>query len=326
MTTLSIAELFKIDDKYFCLKLEPLAIAFAGESTKNLPIIVEDDVFIGIEVEVENINALLTNHLSDLLWTWHGDGSLRNGGMEAVSYPLKGKWIAHAINSLFPRLKNASFSPRTSIHVHLDVRALTQKQLTAIIIVYLAVESLLYKFVGRDRHDNIYCVPLYTTTIVNSLVDLLNKHILKQDFHNNRYAGLNLDGLRKFGTIEFRHLHGTHDVVKLVHWINLIFRIYQFAMRHDLDYLLTRVMELNTNSFYIAFINDVFGDCAGVIDLSDIKSDLEKGVKAVKQSVISNKFATELRKEFSRRSPAAQQYVKLYPHSGHVLRYFMESL
>lgn len=322
MTTLSIADIFKIDGKYFQTDWTQLATKFAPVDLKELPQVKDSSVAIGIEVEMEhwhNINSGLYNYL----WQFKGDGSLRNNGMEAISVPVKGEWIRHAIKSLFDVIGKVKFTPRTSIHVHLDVRTLTQRQLTAFILVYLSVESLLYKFVGNDRDKNIYCVPLYTTTLVNSLVDMLNKSIAKHDFSNNRYAGLNLDSLRKFGTLEFRQLHGTHDTTKIVNWINLIFKIYQFSLRSDLDWLLKKIVELNTNSFYIAYVNEVFEDMVVVLDLLDIKSDLEKGVKAVKQSMISNKFATELRKEISKTSPAAQRYLS-FNKGAYVAQFFSE--
>ncbi len=321
MTTLSIADLFKIDVKrYFQLDPTKYMDSLTRVSLADVPEVKDRETFVGIEVEMENCTGA-GGGLVDIFWIWKGDGSLRNNGAEAVSWPVRGEWIRYALKVLWDSIKKVSFSARTSIHVHVDVRAFSQKQLTAVILVYLAVESLLYKFVGKDRHDNIYCVPLYTTTLVNSLVDLLNKSIAKHNFSVNRYAGLNLDALRKFGTLEFRQLHGTHDVAKVMTWINLIFKIFRYAAKNDVDSLLSKIIELNTNSLYISFVNEVFEEMAGSLDLLDLKSDLEKGVKAVKQATISNKFAHELRKEFSRKSPAAKRYKQL--HKGeYVEQYF----
>jgi hypothetical protein len=322
MTSLSISELFKIDNKYFKTNWTDLEPKFGQVNLSTIPQVKETSVAIGIEVEMEywkNIGSGLHEHL----WGFKGDGSLRNNGMEAISVPVKGEWIRYALKTLFEVISKVKFTPRTSIHIHLDVRQLNQKQLTAFILVYLSVESLLYKFVGKERDDSIYCVPLYTTTLVNSLVDLLNKSIVRNDYSNSRYAGLNLDSLRKFGTLEFRQLHGTHDTTKIMNWINLIFKIYQFSLHSDFNALLKKITELNTNSFYIAYVNEVFEDMVGVLDLLDIKSDLEKGVKAVKQSIISNKFASELRLEIAKQSPAGQRYV-LLNKGPYVAQYFSE--
>ena len=326
MTSLSIAELFKIDNRYFGTDWTTLSTKFPSVDLSVVPAVKESSVAIGIEVEMENFNnsAGTLTGVHTTFWMFKPDGSLRNNGMEAVSIPVQGEWIRTALKTLWAVIKDVSFSARTSIHIHLDVRALTQKQLTCLLLVYLSVESLLYKFVGKDRHDSIYCVPLYTTTLVNALVDFVNKSIYKHGFAQNRYAGLNLDALKKFGTLEFRQLHGTHDLNKIMTWINLIFKIYQFAMKHQLDELIQRIAALNTNSFYIAYINDVFGEMTNQLDLLDIKSDLEKGVKAVKQSMISNKFASELRKGFSKRSPAAKMYVKLNRRGDYVDSFFHE--
>jgi hypothetical protein len=307
----SIAELFKIDDRYFKHNLELAEKEFTALTVNDVPHIKDMDTYIGIEIEMEGVYKSFTSGLWQYLWSPRSDGSLRNGGIEVVSIPIKGVWIRRALKLIYATIKGVVFSNRTSIHIHLDVRALTQKQLTALILVYLAVESLLYKFVGKDRDQNIYCVPLYTTTLVKSLVDWVNKSLDKVNMGHHRYAGLNLDSLRKFGTLEFRHLHGTNDTTKVVNWINLIFKIKQYAMRNDLTYIIDTITALNTNSNYIAFINDVFEDTVYLLDTLELKSDLEKGVKAVKQSIISNKFLMELKKTLPSDSPAFVMYQKL---------------
>lgn len=326
MTSPSLAEIFKIDERHFQNDMSKLSATYHGLDLSQLPRIKDSNTYVGIEVEMEQIYTSIPSGPWQGLWAVRGDGSLRESGVEAVSVPVQGNWIKIALATLFKVIPRAHFSYRTSIHIHLDVRKLTTKQLTNIILVYLSVESLLYKFVGKDRHENIYCVPLYTTGLVNSLVDLINKSLSKQNFENQRYAGLNLDAIKKFGSIEFRHLHGTHDINKIINWINLIFRIYQYALAHPLDVLIKKISDLNTNSLYIAYLNDVFGDDVTLLNTNDVKTDLEKGVKAVKQSIINNKFITELKREFSKTSPAAKLYLQMNKNVHNIQRYFMENI
>lgn len=309
MTSPSMVSIFKLDtSKYFLTDFSKLDSYF--DTYTYLPDIVNPNVFVGIEIEMENSSPL--NHGEyERLWSFRGDGSLRNNGLEAVSLPVKGKWITNALHSLYKVIPGVVFSHRTSIHVHLDVREFTQKQLTAFLLVYLSVESLLYRFVGKDRHENIYCVPLYLTTLVDALVDFLNKDFVKYNFGASRYAGLNLDAIRKFGTLEFRQLHGTHDVRKIVNWINFLIKIYDYSLSHKLEDIITKISELNTNSLYINYLNEVFGNVVTLLDLTDIKNDLEKGVKAVKQSIVSNKFLLELKKALEPTSPALIRYYAL---------------
>jgi hypothetical protein len=267
-------------------------------------------ILTGIEIEIENAR-LLRDKFG--VWSTREDGSLRNG-IEYVSVPLRGNEVSWALDHLFAALgKSNHFSPRTSVHIHLNVQPLKPEQLIAIILTYLAIEPLLYRFVGHDREKSQFCVPLYQTTILNDFLEFWNSHISVGRFNwgNSRYAGLNLDAIRKFGTIEFRQLNGTNDVNKILNWINLLYCIYDFSVRKHYKELLYQIGDLNTNSFYIAFINEVFGGYSYLLDTVNIKGDLEKGVKAVKQSMMSNKFYQELCETISlEESPAGKVMIK----------------
>lgn len=305
---LSIKDLFKIKDEYFVKRIyTQQLLEDKQKKLKSYPPIVPNDVYVGIEIEVENIAAAFNDPYG--VWSYRADGSLRNSGVEWVSVPLKGPEIVAGLVDFFERIPhNYHFSPRTSIHFHFDVRDKTLDQLKSIVLTYLAVEPLLYKFVGGDRDKNVFCVPLWETYLVNDLSSFIEKRLIRESMQETRYAGLNLDAIRKFGTIEFRQLGGTDDLNKILTWINLLMRVYQFGLVHP--NVLKTIVELNTNSFYIGFLNDVFGQLVHVLNISDVKNDLEKGVKAVKQSILNNKLLTLLQKTASATSPAYQWFEK----------------
>src|SRR6266849_8881837 len=128
VTTPSIASLFKVDDKYFKTVFESFAKKFDVVDTSLLPFVKDNNTFVGIEVEMEDTLNKFSSGLYEHLWTFRADGSLRNNGLEAVSIPLKGEWIKRGLKTLFDCIKNIHFSPRTSIHIHLDVRELNLNQ------------------------------------------------------------------------------------------------------------------------------------------------------------------------------------------------------
>ncbi len=118
------------------------------------------DSYVGIEIEVEN----LRDYKGDFVyWQDKEDGSLRDNGREYVTYTIPASLVPYAITELQEFLTEVnpkySFSTRTSVHVHLNVRDLTFKQLHALSIVYMLFEKAFYKFAGRDRYKNIFCVP-----------------------------------------------------------------------------------------------------------------------------------------------------------------------
>lgn len=306
----SVVDLFKIRSPYFAkdVPVEEL-IKHYSKSIAALPAVVNENVFVGIEVEVERCGP---RDDPNGVWLYKSDGSLRNGGIEFISVPIRGKAIPASLVWLFKNLGTGyQFSPRTSIHIHMDVRHLTIQQLTGIILTYLAVEPLLYSFVRPDRAQNIYCVPLFQTELVNNLVHWMNGDFKSAQLGNSRYAGLNLDAVRKFGTIEFRQLEGTDDKEKIITWLNLLFKIYEYGSKNQLGDIIRHICELNTNSYYIDFLNNVFGSMSLTFDLSEIKTMLEQGVKAVKQSILTNVLFQELKTKKSDTSKAAKFYQKM---------------
>ena len=126
----------------------------------------------GIEVEVENLNE--TRLAIEHSWQVGTDGSLRNTGREFILYPSKPKHIEEAINHLFNQLPpKAHFSPRTSIHVHLNCRDLTLKQIYNIVILYQCFEDLIYDFAGKERKKSIFCVPIGNTQYYNGFKGMM---------------------------------------------------------------------------------------------------------------------------------------------------------
>lgn len=302
----TIGELVKIKGNYFDQGSNIPALL---EAYPSLPYsVVMPDLHVGIEIEVERARGFNDRYG---VWSYKADGSLRNGGIEWISWPLKGKAIPAALQDFFVGLnKDAHFSPRTSLHFHFDVRHLSLQTLSGIVLVYLAVESLLYKFVGNDREKSIFCVPLFETNLVNDLVGFIGKKLMRYPTENSRYAGLNLDAVKKFGTIEFRHLYGTNDVEVIMTWINLLMSVYKYGSSKSLQSIIEEIKELNTNSLYIGFVNSVFGQLASELDLTDVKSDMEKGVKAVKQSIISNSFFEHISAHLSPTSKGMMMFSK----------------
>lgn len=255
-----------------------------------------DNVEVGIEIEVERVKSNIV-HLYDI-WQVKDDNSLRNSGKEYVTYPIKGKRIHYALNQFFACINaGIHFSPRTSIHVHVNVLDMLPKQIAALAVTYAPFEKLLYRFVGGNRDKNNFCVPLCDAERVSGVVE----KFLKDDYvptpnESYRYLGLNFDSVRKFGTVEFRHMGGTSDKVKIVKWINLLMRLKSYAMSHSYEQIQETVNRLNTDSSYLAFFRDVFGDQAALLDSSNLQRDMEENVSVIKHLITHNTFGEEIEK------------------------------
>ena len=252
---------------------------------------------IGIEVEVENVPsppAIAGWHLTD-------DGSLRNHGVEFVSFPMKAEQAEVMLKYLFQHLpQTASFSKRTSVHVHVNMRVMELEQIKSLILVYLIFERALFDFVGQNRDKNIHCVPIRDTYFLESIRSLDNPELFSIDWM--KYTALNLcpiiDGSK--GTMEFRHMHGTRDVNKLLNWINLILSMQVYAMATPAKDLMNEIQQLNTNSEYRRFANDVFGPLTDLLIVrpsatyGKFEYDLEEGISLIKTYNSTRQFYSEL--------------------------------
>lgn len=217
---------------------------------------IESKEKIGIEVEVENIRAV--NHLNKV-WQSKNDGSLRNNGIEFVSRPIYACDAPAVLHDLMVESLGADycFSPRTSVHIHLDMQEQEGEDAINLLMLYTMFERLFYKFVGRGRIKNIYCVPLTETQLIQNTV----VQGLRPD-RWSKYTGLNLKTLESYGTIEFRHMHGTPDVRKLCVWIDLITKLKGYALKKGTKELRQMVSAIDDDFDFRALLTEIFGSTA----------------------------------------------------------------
>jgi len=192
------------------------------------------ELLYGIEYEIESI-SYISDVLTQTMKTIALDNSLRNNGKEFITNPnnfqihLKIFDLLHNGKDLKFSDKHDPFSHRTSIHIHVNTRNLQVKTVKNIIHAYILTEKLFMNFVGPERENNIFCVPLYTTNLCkvynNSLADMM---------HNwHKYTAFNLCRLGDLGTIEFRHLYGTSDRTVFINWFSAIHDLFEYFINHQ---------------------------------------------------------------------------------------------
>jgi hypothetical protein len=250
---------------------------------------------VGIEIEVENMKYPVA---LQAYWEGKVDGSLRNNGVEFVSVPLQIKQVQLALEHVYTQMyeKNIpDFSNRTSIHIHVNCRDLTQDQIFNFVLLYALFEKHFYQVAGARRMNSIFCVPLFRTNQMSSLKDI----VYGMQPHWQKYCGINLLPLfqnnvtQGYGTIEFRHLYGTKDVNEILHWINDIICLRIFACEISKDELLANIKQMNTTSSYMSLYAQVFAK--GRRLLSN-KKDFEECVSNIKRELFGNEYLGTLRK------------------------------
>lgn len=197
------------------------------------------DQYIGLEMELENYSeAQVRKYLKDgaPFWVQHNDGSLRNGTEFVLDQAMMGTTLRQAIDYFFTTFTKYEASPRTSIHVHLNMRQEneTVEGLRNLIVLYYMYEDAFFQIADINRKWCSYCNPFEDTpprileVIMNEQMPMelmMGELRLSAQTNQNRYYGLNLNALNKFGTVEFRHFPLVHDQTRLVDWINLIMEL-----------------------------------------------------------------------------------------------------
>ena len=253
---------------------------------------VNPNLIIGLELETENCPQYGAKNLNPAVIDTLGikvdnDNSLRGSAFEFITSPMASTCAIPVLEDFFKHtnFNDDNYSDRCSVHVHVNCLGLTTEQLVGLSLLYSIFEEVFFEFVGHDRDSNIYCIPWshcrHNMEFARQfLIDPTN--VAR---HWQKYTALNLLPLRTQGTVEFRHMHGTADMVKLSQWINMIGGMFQYIVNNSLDDIIKEVLELNTSSHYEKFFTQVLPETLAYTNLYQQK--LEDGVILAKYSLIN---------------------------------------
>jgi hypothetical protein len=191
----------------------------------------------GCEFEIEAIKAHPNPHPHIQVDIDH---SLRNNGHEYKTAPNDYKSTLELFDYLHKNIQlgKEPFSHRTSTHVHVNVSTLNVATVRQMVLAYALLEPMFFAYVGKTREHNIFCVPLYFTTMPEYYKkDLLYMHNVwhKYTAFNILPLGPQKDGTPGIGTLEFRHLYGTNDKSIFTKWLTILKEFYEFFEKNP-DY------------------------------------------------------------------------------------------
>lgn len=257
------------------------------------------NLLVGLELEIENL-PIDSLPFAGVVVT--EDGSLRNNGRELITNPMKVKYVERLLRDIFTgcditQAKN--YTDRCSVHVHVNVQDCTVEQLQTILLTYQTVERVLFGWVGEEREGNIYCVPLYQTTITPYFIEKLKKSAggaIEEGWQ--KYTALNLLPATAQGTIEFRHLYGTCDVPTIINWINLISSVVEYGKQVSYEELSKNILGMNTVSNYDQFLEAVFGEHTFLLKKDKYRNMLSVGV-------VDSKLMLQVPKKEAKKTAAA---------------------
>lgn len=192
----------------------------------------------GIEIECEGKNMV---PIDSKTWGCEDDGSLRGAFPESRSEFVLKKPVLYtaceaALDELIGHQVHAefSFSFRTSVHIHMNVQTLTVTELYNLIYTYLLIEQPLVNYCGDGRKGNRFCLRLRDAEGMMEILTMLfqtgDKHLRRIPADHMRYASINLEAFKKYGSIEFRAMRGTMDKAIILPWIEMLNSIKTYAM------------------------------------------------------------------------------------------------
>lgn len=183
---------------------------------------------LGIELEFEGFDDMYPE-LG--YWDCEGDPSLRNGGVEFISHPLSSKDLVPALDEVQTTIEDFGVmaTDRCGLHVHMNVQYWTWSKLLRYLTLYALMEPTIFHEFADGRQDNHFCVPL---TLDNDLIDKIaadavnlrngKRHVDIHLTHGAKYSALNLRPIDGQGTMEFRHVRGTTDMIEVQRWCNFL--------------------------------------------------------------------------------------------------------
>lgn len=224
------------------------------------------DGVVALEVEAEAYNEAFPV-IKD--WSTETDGSLRYFGMEFKSQrPIKESALSSHLNTLIEGVSKIKFvenSPRTSVHVHVNVLGLTPSEIWTAVTAGWLLEPAMFRMCAPKRSGNLFCLRIQDA---KGLFDLI-EHDIEQsmsgqgflpfnNFRGNayRYANLNIASVYKFGSLEVRALHGTFDKDLIETWAKMCIAFVHRSKQYGTP---EKLFEFVSNNGYDAFIKSVLG-------------------------------------------------------------------
>jgi hypothetical protein len=191
---------------------------------------------IGIEIECEGNQFYKGESRLEPWWHYHEDHSLR--GQDNAEYvlqrPIAFDEVPEALKHLWEIFKKDKTvldeSNRTSVHIHLNVQKWCVNRLASFTAMFFAFEEILSHWAGDHRVGNLFCLRAkdapFIATAVKDFVQTDGGFHLSDHLH---YAGLNLQAMAKFGSLENRFLRGATDPQLILDWVAINRRLYEYS-------------------------------------------------------------------------------------------------
>jgi hypothetical protein len=191
-------------------------------------------------------------------------------------------------------LGKPSFSWRTSVHDHLNVIDLKETELKSLMVLSSLFEPSLFHYVGQERAQSVFCVPLTESISHYFLWQYLHgkrslKMLAQEDWY--KYSSVNMARLVDrgvhepgIGTIEFRHMGGTGNINTVLRWHSIILQLFRAAIAIPYPTVRDHVLGISTATHYRDLLHHIFkDDVASYLEIDDFKGLYSGPIAKVKE-------------------------------------------
>lgn len=245
-----------------------MIIDFKSPVGRSLGLLTLEGPYVGLELEYENSTV---EHCSAPLWHTELDHSLRQGGIEYITVPLRPLDVPLAVREMVKSAKRIKGEPtvRCGLHVHVNCTHLKWGELYKFLTYYTLLEPVLFANYANGREISHFCVPTWTNTALTHNIysdgmklrggiripgsgsstrswGKASAYLTGMGGHGGiggrgslsmlrtpKYAALNVSSLKKFGTLEFRQAPSSLDPFLIVRWVDLLLSIQRVALTYD---------------------------------------------------------------------------------------------
>lgn len=256
---------------------------------------VEGEVGIEIEIEGENLPDIVNfNHAVGDIWSHHQDGSLRGNTCEVVLHKpvprVQVKEVLQRVQQVFAEFGSKIIpSVRTGVHIHINIRHLTQEQTYIFMLLWLLFENVLVRYCGEDREGNLFCL---RSMDAQSYLDHLEHSITENDFDilytdELRYSAMNPKALCEYGSLEFRCMKTPKILINIEEWVNLLLRVKDASLEIKDPRDLLESISLQGGD---KIAKEVFGDLVEKLDVEDWTLELYEGLRRIQTVVFCKEW------------------------------------
>jgi hypothetical protein len=228
-----------------------------------LEYVVHVDGEIGCEIEMEGRALQLPAAAMRGKWRQTEDGSLRGEGIEYVlPLPVSRATLARRLQQLKQNWDKYGASPQPSdrcgVHIHINCQSMTREEMFKFVTLYLVMEEILLAWCGPSRQGNLFCLSANDAPyLVQSLAADRHMGIIPRDDGDTRYAALNTESLRKYGSLEFRAMQTPDDIMRILLWVDALLAIRDFSQTVEYH---RELVEMGSRLGWESYAKRILGD------------------------------------------------------------------